>query len=147
MKCLVQGDHFGEISLLYDCPRTATINSRNYNTIAVLSAGNFNELKYDFPLYQKYLKKHSYTYKYSEKSFLKNIISRVEYLQNLTVEQFHEFIYTLRVERLEADEVLYHENDQTNDLIFIQSGYLEMYTYIDGNKFVLDILTPGTILN
>ena len=34
VKLLVEGDHFGEIGVLYECRRTATIVSRNYNTMA-----------------------------------------------------------------------------------------------------------------
>ena len=36
VRLLVEGDHFGEIGTIYDCKRTATIVSRNYNTMAVL---------------------------------------------------------------------------------------------------------------
>jgi len=39
IKLLVEGDHFGEISALYGCRRTATVYSRNYNTIAFLTNG------------------------------------------------------------------------------------------------------------
>ena len=31
---LKKGDYFGEISIFYDCPRTATITSTNYCTFA-----------------------------------------------------------------------------------------------------------------
>lgn len=34
---LTEGDHFGEISVLYHCKRTATVVSRNYNTMARIS--------------------------------------------------------------------------------------------------------------
>ena len=36
VKSLLQGEHFGEISLLYNCTRTATVISMNYNTFAVM---------------------------------------------------------------------------------------------------------------
>ena len=36
-KLLVEGDHFGEIGLIYGCKRTATVNARNYTTIATFS--------------------------------------------------------------------------------------------------------------
>tara|TARA_B110000285_G_C15002043_1_gene551916 strand:- start:242 stop:667 length:426 start_codon:yes stop_codon:yes gene_type:complete len=37
VSLLTEGDHFGEISLLYRCKRTATVVSRNYNTMARIS--------------------------------------------------------------------------------------------------------------
>lgn len=37
VRLLVEGDHFGEIGVMFECKRTATIVSRNYNTMACLS--------------------------------------------------------------------------------------------------------------
>lgn len=34
---LTEGDHFGEICLIHRCKRTATVVSRNYNTMARIS--------------------------------------------------------------------------------------------------------------
>ena len=42
IRLLVQGQHFGEMSFLYDCTRTASVMSRNYNMMARLS---FHRLK------------------------------------------------------------------------------------------------------
>jgi hypothetical protein len=36
MKKLKEGDHFGEIAMIYKCRRTATFISKNYNTMAKL---------------------------------------------------------------------------------------------------------------
>lgn len=35
-KVLKEGDHFGEISMIYKCRRSASVISRNYNTMALL---------------------------------------------------------------------------------------------------------------
>ena len=48
---LAEGDHFGEISMIYKCRRSATVMSRNYNTMAVLSEVLFKELIAEFPDY------------------------------------------------------------------------------------------------
>lgn len=32
-------------------------------------------------------------------------------------------------------------------LIVIAQGYVELYTYCEGNKFVLEILGPGSVIN
>lgn len=34
VSVLQYSDYFGEISLIYGCPRTASVIARNYNTIA-----------------------------------------------------------------------------------------------------------------
>ena len=48
---LVEGEYFGEISILYNCPRTCTVVSRNYNSMATFSESSFRELRSDYPLY------------------------------------------------------------------------------------------------
>lgn len=62
IRLLVEGDHFGEISLVYRCGRTATVVSRNYNTMARLSRGNWREVVNEHPKYLELLKKHLYRY-------------------------------------------------------------------------------------
>ena len=42
-KLLIEGDHFGEISLIYDCITQASCVSRNYLSLAVLEKDRFRE--------------------------------------------------------------------------------------------------------
>ena len=44
VRLLVEGDHFGEIGLIYGCVRSATVISRNYNTMAKLNKERFRAL-------------------------------------------------------------------------------------------------------
>ena len=48
-RFLVEGDHFGEIGMIFDCRRTATVVSRNYNTMATISKAQFHELMIELP--------------------------------------------------------------------------------------------------
>lgn len=43
-RILQEGDHFGEIGLIYGCKRTATVESNNYGTLAMLTKSNYLEL-------------------------------------------------------------------------------------------------------
>jgi hypothetical protein len=42
IKLLVEGEQFGEIGVMYNCKRTASVYCRKYNTTAVLSKQGFN---------------------------------------------------------------------------------------------------------
>lgn len=50
-RLLTEGDHFGEISIIYKCLRTASVVSRNYSIIARLSYLRLREVLNEFPTY------------------------------------------------------------------------------------------------
>ena len=41
VKTLYPGNHFGEISLIYHCARTATVTAQNYCTLARLTKDKY----------------------------------------------------------------------------------------------------------
>ena len=55
-KVLHAQDFFGEISLIYNSARTATVNSKNYSTLASLDIGSYKELLIEFTGLEKTLK-------------------------------------------------------------------------------------------
>ena len=78
---------------------------------------------------------------------MRYIVNRLEYFEKITNAQFHEFVYELETQNIEAGEILLKEGDETNDLIIVGNGCLEIYSEFDGNEFILDFLPRGTILN
>ena len=48
-KFLYDGDHFGEIGLIYGCNRTASVKSNNYGSLAKLTSDGYKELTKNFP--------------------------------------------------------------------------------------------------
>ena len=54
---LIDGDHFGEIGMLFNSKRTATVLSENYGTLAYLSRGAFDELNKTFDEFTTLFKK------------------------------------------------------------------------------------------
>lgn len=59
---LYEGAHFGEIGLLYDCKRTATVCSQNYGTLAKLKKSHFVELLKTFDNISTLFKKYIFKY-------------------------------------------------------------------------------------
>jgi CRP-like cAMP-binding protein len=49
LPLLVEGDHFGELSLLYRCRRQATIIARYYNSVARLEPDKYRYLESTYP--------------------------------------------------------------------------------------------------
>jgi CRP-like cAMP-binding protein len=79
ISLLVNGAHFGEIALIYKCKRTATVVSRNYNTLARLSYVKWRDVVNVYPKYLEYLKYSLYNYNDVRKQFFKKMISEVFY--------------------------------------------------------------------
>jgi len=77
IKLLRVGDHFGEISLMFRCNRTATVLSMNYNNFAFLSYNSWREIVNMYPGFLKLQKKFYRTYKDVKKTFLINLMSRI----------------------------------------------------------------------
>lgn len=73
-RLLVEGDHLGEIGLLYNCPRSCTIISRNFNNMASLDSNKFREITYKYPYFKKCLLNKIYKYKDPNINFMKNTI-------------------------------------------------------------------------
>lgn len=73
-KILRIGDYFGEIALLYGCQRSATVISKKYSTLAMLSKANFKEIQTEYPEIVHCLKEGIYKYNDRVKKFLTNTI-------------------------------------------------------------------------
>ena len=56
---LNEGDHFGELALIYKCKRSATVISNNYNTFARIIKPRFREITSEFPEYEACLKENA----------------------------------------------------------------------------------------
>ena len=93
---LDEGQHFGEISMVYDCPRTATVVSRSYNTLGKLSLVRYKDVINNYPevadIFQNYIKV------YSDRSyeFKVSALRSVPYFRkNLSRQKMHFLAYKL----------------------------------------------------
>jgi hypothetical protein len=82
--------------MIYKCRRTATVISRNYNTLAILSEDDFKSLISEYPEYLKFLKASLCDYVDKKKKFLIKMVRKITYFNQLSVDTLHEIIYSLR---------------------------------------------------
>lgn len=98
---------FGEIALISDNKRTASIKCLNYCTCATLTTKQVKELSRKYPEILSKLKARRKEYNDCWKSFLRKLIQSVEYFKNLSVNTTEELIYSLRQEHYEANKVIF----------------------------------------
>jgi len=80
---LYDGDHFGEIGLIYNLKRTATVSSKNYGSLAKLTHSGLEEIYKTFPQLERFFK--YYIFKYSDKlrAFLEMEMDKITYFRPL----------------------------------------------------------------
>jgi CRP-like cAMP-binding protein len=150
VKLLTEGDYFGEIALIYSCPRTASVQSRNYNTMARISYHQYREIVNEFPEFLKVLKRHIQTYKDITQNFLQEMILRLPFVKHapeIDIFTIFSLMYRMKVKKYEEDQAVIKETAQCSEIMFVQSGILEVYTEFEGNEFVIDRLHMGSIIN
>ena len=104
---LVEGDHFGEISLIYKCKRSASVISRNYNTLAKITGNRYRELVAEYPEYEVELKKYvREKYKDPKIRFVLDTIERVEYFKGLDREILFDIMFSLTPISFEQGSVM-----------------------------------------
>lgn len=146
-KLLVEGNHFGEVGVLFKTTRTCSVISRNYNTMCRLKNYHFRTIISDYPIYQEALKKYVYHhYRDSRKLFYYDSLSKIDFLKDMDAETFHEIYFKLKQISLESRDTLLKENDENESIYVVEYGYLEVFSTFDGHEFVIDFLGPGTIL-
>lgn len=83
---ITKGEFFGEIALLYDCSRTATVIAENYGTLGVLEKEYFDKLATPYPELITSLKNQVSYYDDPITSFLRMRLTKIPYLQNAKTE-------------------------------------------------------------
>jgi len=111
IRTLKPGSCFGEVSLLKNCPRTATVISKNYSTCAGVQKDKFEKLLVRFPFVKKNMEaniKKNYNDKWRQ--FVQKSLRTIDYLhnsENISDNIIQELSYKLETISLSKDEYLF----------------------------------------
>lgn len=145
---LEEGEHFGEIGIIYQSRRTATVVSRNYNTFARIIRPRYRELISEYPEYEICLKDHiQKTYNDSKIQFLKRMVKQVDYLAACDDTLLNEIIFSLIQTQYEKNSIVLHAKEPADQIYFVEEGVVEVYTQFEGNEFIIDRLPRGSVIN
>lgn len=145
---LQPGNYFGEVSVIYHCPHSATAISASYDTIAVIDSPRFLELLTLYPSIVNQIRSKMCNYQDPIKVFKEMHLRRISYLQRIPTYILSAIAFIMKHEHLDKGTFLRKKRGEEAKLYLIQSGFIEIFTIVDNElKFVIDKLYRGSILN
>lgn len=143
-RILKHGDFFGELALISNNKRTATVKSINYCNCALLSREDFQDFCIFFPAVLNRLKKKISTYNDKWRIFQKDMLRNVDFFSRLDENTIDELSLTLRDQFYEKDSYAFESGNTVNELIFVLHGELDLVVKMDnGEEKVIDTLFQG----
>ena len=122
ISILTSEDIFGEIALLLNYKRTATVRTRNYSTIAVVNRSTFEDMWQQYFKIRNKLKEKLKTYSDKMKLFWKTSLNSLPFLDNLKEEIIEEIAYHLKQKYHKEDEIIYRTGDSVENIYFVSRG-------------------------
>ena len=148
---LYDGDHFGEIGLIFDANRTATVQSTNYGSLARLREGGFKALQQQFKAFTTQFKYYIFKYKDDLRAFLEMECDKISYFKDVDMVTKQELLFNMERKTYLEGAPLFSRDDVVDRLVVIQSGIVELSVLYDnrvnGENFTVERLIPGAILN
>ena len=138
------GDFFGEVALLLNCNRTATVRANNYATIAKIERKAFHSLCREFEDLVPKLRNKIKSYSDRLKQFLVSIVKVIPYLSDLGEYTLEEIAYHMKQKFYDKGEIVFSQGESMKGSILIVSkGILELLYKIEGREFRMHILGKG----
>ena len=124
---LKEGDYFGEVGIINEWKRTATVKSNNYSTLAYLNKELFGPIFEKHPLALKMIKDKRQTYNDGWKIFLLWNIRSVEYFKNAPDYLLEELYCDLKEESYENGAIICKSGDPIDRIYFVTDGEIEIF--------------------
>lgn len=137
------GAVFGEIALLTNSDRTASVKTSMYSTIALLHKKDFGAVCRIYSDFYMKLKAKMKTYKDNLKMFLKELIQNVDYMGACCDDTIEEISYYCQQAFCEKDTVVFRAGDSIDKIYFILNGKVNIMVNINGIDIVVDTLYQG----
>ena len=147
VRTLNPGQHFGEIALLTEKERTATIKTKNYSTIGQISKEHFHELCLLFPEIKKKFLEGLHLYCDKNKQWQKSLLKNIGYFKDLSSQSLDELVYKLKLEAFEEGQVIFKIGEKIEKIYILADGLVNTYMQLNDEDLVLDSLQiPGSTL-
>lgn len=136
VSLLGRGTHFGEIALIYNSVRTATVRTRGHATLAVLSKKDFVALSQRYRKLVMMFRDSAAKYEDPWRKFIISTLIQCKALQNLPTKVLKEISYTVKPSHIEANAYICKEGDVADRITFIVDGMVEIYLPVNDMRLM-----------
>ena len=112
-------DFFGEISLIHDSVRTATVTCSNYCTLGKIKCETLFELASNYPFFRQALLTHVMLYKDQLKIFIHTTLRDIPYLKNCSEETISAIARSMKQDFMEPGAHFYNVGETQECLSII----------------------------
>lgn len=134
VNILRPGQHFGEVALITNGGRTATVRARNYCTLAMLHREDFTNLISTYSHTMQKFKEGMFAYDDRYKKYLLRMIKRIPFFKELMPTTLQELLYSMKPTNIEQGEFLIKPGVANDCIIFILDGMLEVSFTLNDRK-------------
>ena len=136
------GSYFGEVAILKDWYRTATVKSKNYTTWAKLEKVKFDKIIQRFPFIKSSMEKRmKIMYQDRWRRFIKRSLRNIDYLcTGVPDSVVDEISYKMEIIEIQKDDRLFESGIPWKEIFIICNGELEV-------RITNNINTIGTFLD
>lgn len=147
IKYLNVSDYFGEIALVYDSVRSASVTTLNYCTIGKIAGPTLWNLCASYSFFKKALLTQIQLYDDSQRVFLNIALRDIPYLAHCSQDTITTLSMSMKIDFLESGAVYYNVGNEQKCLSIINEGQINLSTVMDnGIPLVLEKLRRGAIL-
>lgn len=128
MKEIPTGTYFGEVAIIRETNRTATIKSKNYSTLTSLKAKYFKEFKSEFPEIIQTMDDNIYKYDDKWKTYIKNTLRKIDFFSHECSDEILDDIYhDIKFERYEQEKTIFSIGDYCTSIYIVLFGKIDLY--------------------
>ncbi len=137
LAVLKRGDHFGEVALILDVPRSSTVRAAEDLVLLRLDRKDFNDFVADHPeariALERYLKEFT----------IRDFLKRFTALGAVPAPLLREILEQLAEQSVTAGTIIFHEGDPGDRFYVVRQGTLDVFKLEDGTERLLNSIGPG----
>lgn len=136
VKYLLKGSHFGEIGLVFDTPRTATVKAIDYATLAEMTRADFDIVVGSYPKLKSLMRKSALRYNDPHKQFQLSTLRRCPYFRQLPDSVLTQLLYTLPLYTFDVNICIFREGEVPQATYFLLSGEVDISIAVKDQQLV-----------